>query len=553
MIRSSRGLIMSSLQWNRPEQLERLLYELVGWDSRTLTVGEKEFAHKLKRKLQELDYFQTNSRYLELHHAGMERYAVTAFYKTEQTKDTIVLLSHYDTVHTEEYGDLKDLAFQPKELGQALKERKNDLTEEARNDVESGEYIFGRGTMDMKMGLALHMRLLEQAIVEEWPINLLLVTVPDEEVNSAGMRTVIPELLQLEKEHQLNYTLFLNGEPSFSQTPADQNHYVYSGSIGKIMPTALIYGKETHVGEPLSGITANYIASFLTQQMEWNPLFKESDLGEETPLPVTLLQKDLKMEYSTQTPHRVKALYNVFMMKRTAEETMELFRSVAEEAATQCNEHYKQICQKENITPIGKIRVQTYEELHNYAVKKLGLQVVSQMKAEVINNQLLDDREKSVQIADQLMIACPELGPTIVLLFSPPYYPAVNSSDHPIIKELIRLIQETAKHTFQTNIKQIHYFNGISDLSYVTYQGTDNGWDVYKSNTPVWGETYKIPFSEMSKLRAPVLNVGPFGKDAHKLTERLHKKSALIELPLLLDTIVNCMFPVKVGERKMFK
>ena len=57
----------------------------------------------------------------------------------------------------------------------------------------------------------------------------------------------------------------------------------------------------------------------------------------------------------------------------------------------------------------------------------------------------------------------------------------------------------------------------------------------------------------MSKLRAPVLNVGPFGKDAHKLTERLHKKSALIELPLLLDTIVKCMFPVKVGERKMFK
>lgn len=536
---------MCSFKWNRPDQLEYLLYELVRWDSRTLTEGEKEFAHKLKRKLLELDYFQTNSRYLNLHHAGMDRFAVTALYKNDQIRDTIVLLSHYDTVHTGEYGDLGELAFQPKALRNALKERKDDLPEDARNDLESGEYIFGRGTMDMKMGLALHMRLLEQAIVEKWPINLLLVTVPDEEVNSAGMRAVVPELLRLEKAHKLNYKLFLNGEPSFSQTPGDENHYIYSGSIGKIMPTALIYGKETHVGEPLSGITSNYIASFLTQQMEWNPLFKETDIEEETPLPVTLLQKDLKMEYSTQTPHRGKALYNVFMMKRTAKETMELFRKVAEEAAIQCNQQYKQMCQRENITPIGQIRVRTYEELYYYAVKKYGVKTISQIKEEVIQNQLLDDREKSIRIADQLMIACQELGPAIVLLYSPPYYPAVNSSDHPLIKKLVPLIKETAKQSFQTNIKQIHYFNGISDLSYLSYDESYNGWDVYKTNTPVWGETYEIPFSEMSKLQAPVLNVGPFGKDAHKLTERLHTRSAFIEIPFLLETIIKSMFPVK--------
>ncbi len=63
--------------------------------------------------------------------------------------------------------------------------------------------------MDMKMGLALHMHLIENAAAEDWPINLLLMTVPDEEVDSAGMRAAV-----------------------------------------EIMPSALFYGVETHVGEP---------------------------------------------------------------------------------------------------------------------------------------------------------------------------------------------------------------------------------------------------------------------------------------------------------------
>ena len=78
--------------------------------------------------------------------------------------------------------------------------------------------------------------------------------------------------------------------------------------------------------------------------MEWNPLFRETDLGESTPLPVSLQQKDLKMSYSTQTPYRAVALYNVFLLKRTATEVMDLFEQVATEAMDALNESYKMIC-----------------------------------------------------------------------------------------------------------------------------------------------------------------------------------------------------------------
>ena len=135
----------------------------------------------------------------------------------------------------------------------------------------------------MKMGLALHMSMIEKASSEKWPINLLLTSVPDEEVNSAGMRVAVKELVRLRDIHGLTYKMFFNSEPSFPKNRGIQKEYIYSGTIGKIMPSALFYGKETHVGEPMKGITANYIASFLTQLMEWNPSFRETDLrGEHT-------------------------------------------------------------------------------------------------------------------------------------------------------------------------------------------------------------------------------------------------------------------------------
>ena len=154
----------------------------------------------------------------------------------------------------------------------------------------------------------------------------------------------------------------------------------------------------------------------------------------------------------------------------------------------------------------------------------------------------LDEREMSMLISDRLLLHCQELTPAVVLFYAPPYYPAVNSSDHGLVQEKIALAQKVLREEFNVDAKQVHYFNGISDLSYVNYDAADTGWQSYQNNTPVWGETYSIPFKEMQQLQAPVLNIGPFGKDAHKLTERLHKESAFIHTPLLLGKVIESMF-----------
>lgn len=531
---------MGKLLWGTPKDLRTLLCELVSWESRTLTEGEKEFPFKVENKLKQLDYFKQHPEFLALHEADQGRNLVMALYEHPKAADTIVLISHFDTVQTEEYGDLEQLAFRPEELTKKLFERKDDLPEEARADLESGNYLFGRGTMDMKMGLALHMALIEKASTENWPLNLVLLTVPDEEVNSMGMRKAVSELVNLREERGLSYKMFFNSEPAFSQKPGDEKHYVYSGTLGKIMPAALFYGKETHVGEPLKGMTANYMASFLSQAMEWNALYRESDLGESTPLPVSLQQKDLKMQYSTQTPYRATALYNVFLMKRNAAEVMELFEQTAMQAATMCNTAYSGLCRREGIEGIGEVQVLRFEQLLKYAEAKRGVRFVSKLKAEILAHPEWDEREKSLRIADKLMIQCHELAPAIILLFAPPYYPAVNSSEDPFIMECIATVKRAAAEN-GVEVDQVHYFNGLCDLSYVNYSDPGNGWSSYERNTPVWGKTYSIPFADMLELQAPVLNVGPFGKDAHQYTERLHMDSAFVHTPHMLESLMKSL------------
>jgi arginine utilization protein RocB len=534
---------MEQLRWGRPDALRQLLCEVVSWKSMTLTEGEREFPSKLQAKLQGVTYFQENPSHLGLHDADLGRRFLTALYKHPNAVETIVLISHFDTVNTEEYGDIEEFAYQPEELTKLLHERMDELPEDAREDLQSGDYLFGRGTMDMKMGLVMHMGLIEKASVEQWPINLLLLTVPDEEVNSAGMRAAVTKLLEIKEEHGLKYKLFLNGEPVFAQQPGDRNYYVYSGSIGKIMPSALFYGRETHVGEPLSGITAPYIASFLTQSMEWNSSFQETVLGEKTPLPVTLQLKDLKMEYSVQTPYRAAALYNVFLMKRNAAEIMDVFEKIAVDAARACNVAYTKVCTEQEVEPVGEVRVLRYEDLLKHAIDKFGSNYVEAIKSSIHTNDSLDDREKSFRMTDTLMIQCQELAPAMVLLYAPPYYPAVNSSDDELVTKCVEYVKKRGRENFDLPVQQIHYFNGISDLSYVNYQDEQEGWTAFKSNTPVWGDGYSVPFDAMKKLNAPVLNVGPFGKDAHKRTERLHIKSAFEIVPTLVEEMIKELLP----------
>lgn len=531
---------MGKTSMQSAEQLLNLLNDLVSIGSISLSEAEMQFPLRVEHHLRQVPYFSTHPSYITNHLTTDGRSFLTALYKHEEAVKTVVMISHFDVVNVEDYGELKHLAFHPLELTEELFKRADELPEDARGDLESKEWLFGRGTMDMKCGLVQHMSLLEKASMEQWKLNLLLLTVPDEEVNSVGMREAVPKLLQLAEEHKLNYSLFLNSEPMFALEPNDKNHYFYTGTIGKIMPAALCFGKETHVGEPLSGLNAAWMTSMLTQEIEWNEKLCETVNGQISPPPTLLWQRDLKKDYTTQIPHRSVSLYNLLLMNRNAADVMEDMRGIAEVAANKMEnfmmEKYRTF--QLDSSQLPSIRVLLFEELKDYACKKMGNEFIAVLEQSVVTQTIGDSREQSIQVVDQLAMLCQELGPMIILFYAPPYYPAINTADHPIIQELSDSVIHYSNEKLGFELLPVDYFNGICDLSYAGLQGQLSDMHRFDTNLPGGQELYSIPFQEMAKLTAPVINVGPIGRDAHKKTERLYMPFAFEQLPKLLTHLL---------------
>ncbi|QLK86741.1 M20/M25/M40 family metallo-hydrolase [Staphylococcus sp. 17KM0847] len=527
-------------QWQTPEHREALLKKLVAHSSVTHSSGEKYFPYLIQEELSQLPYFQQHPEYLSLVPTDDARHAVVALYRSYHTAQTITLISHYDTVGIDDYGPYQHLAFDTDALSAAFKQNIHLLDAMSQDDLKSEQYLFGRGVMDMKPGLMLHMSLIERAILESWDINLILVTVPDEEVTSKGMHAAIEYLDTLCQTYQLSIALHLNSEPTFQQAHLDNNHYHYTGSIGKIMPSVLVYGRETHVGTPAAGLSSNFIMSYIQQEIEYHSRFQESFEDEHTPMPVSLRVSDIKQQYDVQTPFRSVALFNMFLFKRNADELFQQFNTAVLEGMKKGVKHYQQRIAQENIAPLD-MHFMTYDALLNHALEHHHRTSVYACIDKGIQTDSAP-HQQSIAIVDRLMNLCRELGPTVVTFFSPPYYPATNASYDALTEAISQTLNKTSLSQFNRPSRRIHYFNGISDLSYVSPSPNGSGFESYVHNTPVFNQTYSIPFDAIEHIQAPMINCGPIGKDAHKITERIHKKSVFEELPVLLASIIKTHF-----------
>lgn len=529
---------MTKSLWQSYEDRATLLKRLVKHSTVTNSKGELTFSKFIKQLLLQLKYFQAHPSNIFLETTEDDKEAVLAFYQAPKSTKTIVLISHYDTVDVEDYGSFSEHAFDPDALRTAFFKNSSYLTADALKDLKDDTYLFGRGVMDMKAGLMLHLSLIELASIEGWDINLILVTVPDEEVNSSGMRQAVKAIADLKQRYQLDIQLHLNSEPTFQQAGADEHHYVYSGSIGKIMPGVLCYGKETHVGNPLDGLSSNYMMSYINQAIEYKRLFKETFEKETTPLPVSLMTRDIKQTYDVQTPFRTVSLYNMFLFQQQPGELYRQFIDTVIRATERCESDWLSVLEDEGVDFDKKIKVLTFEQLKQFAIQQQGETIVNRAIQEVLQ-QTKECHLQSIYVTDKLMQMCRNIAPSVVTFFATPYYPAVNSSYHEDIEQTIELVHRTLQDEFQRKSERVHYFNGISDSSYLNFDGDMSQMKIYAQNTPNFNETYTIPFEDIQRISAPVLLCGPIGKDAHQVSERVHKQSAFTEMPRVLEVVIK--------------
>lgn len=530
------------------DRMKNLLIELCSIPSISETTGEIEMAKKLYEIIMDMDYFRNNPDNAGLNFIDKDplgrSYVHALMEGGKKSNKTVILLSHFDVVAVDNYGAYKNLAFNPLEYTKMLKrETEISLSPEAKEDLDSGDYIFGRGTMDMKFGIALDVEIMYQLEnkLDVFPGNILFLSVPDEENNSVGMLAAVELLSRLKDEKNLEYICCIVSEPHFPKYPGDNNKYIYTGAVGKLLPVFYCVGKETHAGDPFSGLNPNLLTSKIIEKIELNPELSDSWGDFRVPAPVCLKQSDTKAAYSVSTPSSAYAYFNYMTVVSSPDEVLQKLKAIAEEAfndVLRSIEHKADRLKaltgsKPKLTDIKPL-VLTYQELYSLCKEYRGDGLDRHIKNCINKCSASDLREVSIAVIREVHRLCPYREPMIILSFAPPYYPhSIKAEDCSITMRLAGEILSKARELYSEDMSVEPFFPGLSDMSYL---GLPNNINIenLKANFPLWGERYSIPLDLISKLNIPFINIGPLGKDAHKYTERLcmsysfHKAAELV-------------------------
>ena len=186
---------------NSPELSARareIALEITSWPSVTGTPEEALFADRLVQYLCEAGHKNVWKEAIPGDAMGRSNVFALRDCKGTEWWRTIVLAGHFDTVPFSDYGDLAPLAVHPVVLREAMIAKLEQTGENAfaLADLKSGDFLPGRGLLDMKSGLAAGLAAME---AYEGGLSLLLVATPDEEDRSAGMRAAAPLIAKIAK------------------------------------------------------------------------------------------------------------------------------------------------------------------------------------------------------------------------------------------------------------------------------------------------------------------------------------------------------------------
>ncbi|MFC4455335.1 M20/M25/M40 family metallo-hydrolase [Deinococcus sonorensis] len=531
-----------------------LALTLTGWPSVTGTPGERAFGPRLHDLLSRWPYFRAHPDQLWLGAIpGSDAQNVFALV-TGTHPDTVVLSGHYDTVSTAAYGDLQALATKPDPLLGALLTQldRADLTaaeRQARADLQSGDFLPGRGLLDMKAGLAAGLAVLEryaQQPPETRRGHLLFITTPDEEGLSCGARRVAEQLPTVTGTRRLRVRLGLNLDATSAAGDGQDGRAIYLGTVGKLLVGALVVGRSTHAGYPYDGTSAALIAAELVRRVEGHPDLADHAHGETAPPPVCLAMQDDRTQYDVTTPAALWCAFNVLTHRRRPEDVLGQFVTLAQEAADaalRTSADRAQAAGSASATGLAqqRARVLTAADLRALAVKHAGPARVAALEAAVVPGP--DPLVVSRRVTQDLVHAAGLHGPLIVLGFASVHYPHTHVEDTPggegvrawVDAQRDRFAEESGHH-----LAVRPYFAGISDISFLGQAPSPATHAVVTRQTmhPAY-----CPPRPAHALPFPVLNVGPWGRDYHQTLERVHAPYAFGVLPALLWQLATTPLP----------
>ena len=523
------------------EQIATFFQEAMSIPSFTNTESERVIEDYLDQRIGAIPYFQTHP-----HHFGRYPLSNDHLHRSvnwalvdKGKKKTVILFHHHDTVDLEDYGPLAPIALDSEALVQALKDL--DFRSEMQEDLNSRQWQFGRGSCDMKAALALQLGVLEAYASDPagGQVNLLYLSVGDEESYSRGMRGALGLLCQLKDEFDLDYVLAVDSEPF--EAGSDKEKVLHIGTVGKLMPVVVVQGVLSHMKEPLKGINALSLLIAVASKLDLHPDLSDHALGERSPLPSWSYLRDLKDQYDVSTVLHAAGYFSVLHLKKTPQELLQRIKELSQEAVDQFYVKYLSLqdqAGQEHL--ISQPRVISYQELLDRCQKKEGfLSFQEQCEQRAYQDFLsgVSYQTIAIQQIQSFLEFLSEKNPLVVIGFAPPYYPSMNCRSLPNTSLKIDNLIDDYRYYLASrglSLKVEEYFMGICDTSYCALERELESYQVVLDSLAIPSQVYELDLANIAQIQVPAVNLGPWGKELHQRGERVFTEDLLDIIPSYL-------------------
>jgi arginine utilization protein RocB len=547
------------------KDIEEILYSYIKVESYSNTLKEKEVERFFLNYFSNIPYFRNTPKSYGTYSIEEDPLNRSVCYAMLRGKgeDTVVFVHHYDIVSVEDFKLLKKFAFSPKELKAELMKIKDTLNEDVQKDLNENTFLFGRGVCDMKGGGSIQMALMKRySEINNFYGNIIMIAVPDEENLSIGMRSAVKLLDKLKFEHKFNYKLMINSEPHQRK---DFTKGIFSeGSVGKIMPFIYVRGVLAHAGKVFEGLNPLNIMSNIVRKTELNMDLSDVVKNEAAPPPTWLYLRDGKEQYDVSMPLSIKGCLSILTLNQNPQSVLKKIKEICvesfDEVLESMNDNYCKFIvttnQPQNKLP-WKTKVVNFLELYMEAKNSYGEKFEKNYKIKLEN---LESRIKKNEISmidsnfelvEFIYEYIDDIFPRVVYGLIPPYYPNVTNMYFDnlelSIKNISKTLNDFTKKEFNQTYSSEYFYTGISDLSYSSIMSSEGVLESLESSMPLFGKLYDIPVDEITRISMPCINIGPWGKDFHKLTERVSTEDLYERAPKIINKAISIVFESTLG------
>lgn len=530
------------------EKIEKLTKKLVSINSvnNDSNKGESKVAKYIYDYFSKNAYFKKHPNQLMMFDSENNRHSTIAYIKGKTNK-TIVLMGHIDTVEIEDYGKAKKYACNPDKICDELKKHFN-LDKKVLEDIKSNKYMFARGALDMKSGVAVNMTIIDYFTKHLDKLNgsLLLLAECDEEGDSKGVISALDKLVELKEKEQLEYKACINTDYSVSD---NNERFMYLGTVGKLLPSFVCIGKESHVGSPFKGFDPNLLLSVLNKNISLNADLADKVQDKTSVPPICLKQSDFKQSYTVQTAGSAYAYFNYMLYTSSPVKVMNNCLKVAKnsfkETIDLLNTNYKKYCKNNKLVyqklPY-EVNVYTFKEFDDYLRDsnpnyKEDIKIYA--KKLVKDNPNIDIREYSYKLVLKAYEYYELKKPVLIVYFGSTFYSNIETKDKKLREAVYKsadMINEESKY----DIKVSDFYPYISDMSYLSCPHSSKDIKAMLNNCPYYEYHYDYPYEKIKQIEMPTVNIGTYGFDGHTFIERMEKDYCFKELPnLVYTTIIN--------------